>query len=46
MLENSEIDLKEVERWQVRRIEEEYNWDDVAEKYNSLFRELLSVDRD
>jgi len=41
MLEKGEFDLKEIEKWQVKRIEEEYNWDDVAEKYNSLFRELL-----
>jgi len=41
MLENSAIDLKEFEKWQAKRIEEEYNWDKVAEKYNSLFRELL-----
>jgi len=43
MLENGEIDLKEIEEWQIRRIEEEYNWGNVAGKYNSLFRELLSV---
>jgi len=41
VLENSAIDLKEFEKWQAKRIEEEYNWDKVAEKYNSLFRELL-----
>ena len=41
MLENRGIDLKETGEWQVKRIEEEYNWDNVAEKYNSLFRELL-----
>jgi len=42
MLENGAIDLKEIEKWQAKRIEEEYNWDNVAEKYNSLFRGLLS----
>ena len=42
MLENGEFDLEEIAEWQTRRIEEEYNWDDVAEKYDSLFRELLS----
>ena len=41
MLEDSKIDLKEIEEWQIRRIEEEYNWDDVAQKYKSLLRELL-----
>jgi len=41
MLENGEVDLKEIAEWQARRIEEEYNWDKVAEKYSSLFRELL-----
>ena len=44
MLENGVVDLvdlEEIERWQTRRIEEEYNWDKVAEKYSSLFRELL-----
>ena len=43
MLENGEIDLKEIEKWQAKRIEEEYNWDDVVEKYSSLFRELISA---
>jgi len=46
MLEDGQIDLKEIEKWQLRRIEEEYNWDSVAEKYKSLFMELLSVARD
>lgn len=46
MLENGEIDLKGIEEWQIRRIQEEYNWDNVAEKYKSLFRELLSVAAD
>jgi len=46
MLEDGQIDLKEIEKWQLRRIEEEYNWDNVAEKYKSLFMELLSVARD
>jgi len=46
MLENGAIDLKEIEKWQAKRIEEEYNWDSVAEKYKSLFRELLSIGRD
>ena len=41
MLENGEVDLKEIEEWQIRRIDEEYNWDNVAEEYSSLFRELL-----
>ena len=42
MLENSEVDLKEIKECQARRIEEEYNWDNIAEKYNSLFRGLLT----
>lgn len=42
MLENNEIDLKQIEKWQIKRIQEEYNWDDVAEKYKLLFKELLS----
>ena len=46
MLENGAIDLKEIEKWQAKRIEEEYNWDSVAEKYKSLFRDLLSIGRD
>jgi rhamnosyltransferase len=40
-LENGEVDSKELAGWQARRIKEEYNWDNVAEKYNSLFMELL-----
>lgn len=43
MLEDSQIDLKEIAEWQIRRIGEEYNWGNVAAKYNLLFRELLSV---
>jgi glycosyltransferase involved in cell wall biosynthesis len=42
-LENDEINLEEMGKWQVKRIEEEYNWDNVAQKYNSLFRELLKI---
>ncbi|GAI11360.1 unnamed protein product [marine sediment metagenome] len=45
MLEDSEIDLKGIEEWQARRIEEEYNWDNIAEKYKLLFRELLLIER-
>ena len=40
-LENGAVDLKEIARWQARRIEEEYNWDNVAEKYDSLLKALL-----
>ena len=43
MLEDGQIDLKEIEKWQLRRIEEEYNWDNVAEKYKSLFMELIEA---
>jgi len=46
MLEDGQIDLKEIAKWQIRRIGEEYNWSNVTAKYNSLFRELLSVARD
>lgn len=40
MLENGEIDLSKVKRCQAGRIAEEYNWDEVARKYGSLFRKL------
>lgn len=40
-LEKGNFNLKEMERWQARRIEEEYNWDAIAEKYSLLFRQLL-----
>ena len=40
-LEDTEVDLKEIEEYQIKRIEEEYNWYSVAEEYTSLFRELL-----
>jgi glycosyltransferase involved in cell wall biosynthesis len=42
MLEKGEADLKEIAEWQARRLEEEYNWDYVAEKYVALFRALLA----
>jgi rhamnosyltransferase len=41
-LEKGKFDSKAVVEWQVRRIEEEYNWDKVAGEYDSLFRELLA----
>lgn len=41
-LENGGVNLKEIAKWQAKRIEEEYNWANVAEEYSSLFRELLS----
>jgi glycosyltransferase involved in cell wall biosynthesis len=41
MLESGKVDLQEMAEWQARRIEEEYNWDYVAEKYSSLFKKLL-----
>jgi rhamnosyltransferase len=43
MLEDGQIDLKGIEKWQLRRIEEEYNWGSVAEKYKSLLMELLKI---
>ena len=43
MLENGEFDLKEIEECQIGRIEEEYNWDAVAQKYSLLFWELASA---
>ncbi len=41
-VERGAVDLKGIAEWQARRIEEEYNWDTVAHKYNSLFRDLVS----
>jgi len=46
MLEKEEFDLEEIEKWQAKRIEEEYNWDEVAQKYGSLFRQLLLATTD
>jgi len=43
MLENGEVNLNELQEWQTRRIEEEYNWDNVAEKYNTMFKGLLQI---
>lgn len=40
MLENGEFDVRQIEQWHARRIEHEYNWDVVAQKYDKLFREL------
>jgi glycosyltransferase involved in cell wall biosynthesis len=44
MLESGKVDLQKIAEWQARRIEEEYNWDNVAEKYSSLFRKLVNKD--
>jgi len=41
MLERGEIDLKTMAEWQIRRIAEEYNWDNVAKNYALLFNKLL-----
>lgn len=41
MLEKGEADLKKIAECQTKRIEEEYNWDNIADKYASLFRKLL-----
>ena len=46
MLESGEIDLSQIKRYQAKRIEEEYNWDDVAQKYNLLLRQLLVATSD
>lgn len=46
MLEKEEFDLEEIEKWQAKRIGEEYNWDEVAQKYGSLFRQLLLATTD
>lgn len=43
MLEKGEVDLKKMAEWQARRIEEEYNWDNVAGKYSSLFKKLTKA---
>lgn len=43
LLENGELDLKEMGKWQAKRIKEEYNWDNVAGRYSSLFKELLKI---
>ena len=40
-LEGGQIDLEGMAERQIRRIEEEYNWLSVAEKYNLLFSEWL-----
>jgi rhamnosyltransferase len=41
MLEGGEIDLAQTKTCQGRRIEDEYNWDHVTQKYASLFKEFL-----
>ena len=42
-LENGAVDLSQIKRHQAKRIEEEYNWDDVTKKYNFLLRQLLAT---
>jgi rhamnosyltransferase len=39
-LEGNEFDLKKMSGIQARRLNEEYNWDSVVEKYERLFEEL------
>ena len=39
-LEGGEFDLEEIAKWQALRVEEEYNWDGIAQQYDKLFREL------
>jgi glycosyltransferase involved in cell wall biosynthesis len=41
-LEAGEFDVQKMGEGQSKRIEEEYNWDNVAERYGTLFKELLS----
>jgi glycosyltransferase involved in cell wall biosynthesis len=41
MLEKGEVDRESMAAWQARRMKEEYNWDYVAEKYSTLFKNLL-----
>lgn len=41
MIERGKIDLNKMTKGRARRIEEQYNWDHVAEKYSTLFRSLL-----
>jgi glycosyltransferase involved in cell wall biosynthesis len=45
-LENGEVDSLKIAELQSRRIKEEYNWDNVAEKYRSQFSKLLEVSTD
>ncbi len=45
-LEDGKIDSSKIKRCQAKRIEEEYNWDKVAEEYSLLFRRLLSATTD
>jgi glycosyltransferase involved in cell wall biosynthesis len=40
-LEAGEFDVQKMGEWQSKRINEEYNWNNVAEKYATLFRQLL-----
>lgn len=42
MLEKGKVDLRAIAECQAERVEEEYNWDKVAEEYSSLFRGLLT----
>jgi rhamnosyltransferase len=40
-LEAGEFDIQKMGEWQSRRINEEYNWENVAGQYGALFRRLL-----
>ena len=40
-LEAGEFDVQKMSKWQNKRINEEYNWDNVAGQYGALFRRLL-----
>lgn len=41
-LERGKFDLAEISEWQAKRVKEEYNWDNVAEKYSELFTKLIT----
>ena len=41
-LEGGEYDVEKMGERQLRRVDEEYNWDNVAARYETLFKQLLS----
>lgn len=41
-LEAGEFDVQKMGEWQSKRINEEYNWDNVAKRYGELFRKLIT----
>ncbi|MCP4610077.1 MAG: glycosyltransferase family 1 protein, partial [Planctomycetes bacterium] len=44
-LERGEFDLEKLGSEQIRRLEEEYNWERVSTQYNRLFEEILQSDK-